>query len=55
MAGVAANGLSMTGDLSGTYQASSGATCNATNHQLKWAKLCLTPIPNGTALLPCEQ
>lgn len=53
--GVATNGLSMTGSLSGTYQTASGATCNATNHQLQLVKLCLTPIPSGTALLPCQQ
>jgi hypothetical protein len=46
---------SITGTLSGTYQTSSGASCNATNHQLQMVKLCLTPIPNGTALLPCQQ
>ena len=54
-AGVAANGLSMTGTLSGTFQTSSGATCNATNHQLQWIKLCSQPTPTGTALLPCPQ
>lgn len=54
-AGVAANGLSMTGTLSGTYQASSGASCNAAAHQLQFIKLCSTPTPTGTALLPCQQ
>jgi hypothetical protein len=46
---------SITGTLSGTYQTSSGASCNAANHQLQMVKLCLTPIANGTALLPCQQ
>lgn len=55
IAGVAANGLSLTGNLSGTYQTSSGAACNATNHQIQFVKLCPTPIPNGTAMLPCQQ
>ena len=54
-AGVAANGLSMTGTLSGTYQTSSGASCNATNHQIQLIKLCSQPTPDGTALLPCVQ
>lgn len=54
-AGVATNGLSMTGTLSGTYHASSGAACNATNHQLQFIKLCSTPTSTGTALLPCQQ
>ena len=54
-ANVAANGLSITGTLNGTYQTSSGASCNATNHQIQLVKLCSTPIPNGTAMLPCQQ
>jgi hypothetical protein len=54
-AGVAPNGLSMTGTLSGTYQASSGASCNATTHQLQFIKLCSQATPSGTALLPCQQ
>ena len=52
-ANVAANGLSITGALNGTYQTSSGSSCNAANHQLQMVKLCLTPIATGTALLPC--
>ena len=54
-ASVAANGLSITGTLNGTYQTSSGASCNAANHQIQLVKLCSTPIPNGTAMLPCQQ
>jgi hypothetical protein len=52
---VAANGLSLTGTLNGTYQTASGASCNAANHQIQLVKLCLQPIPNGTAMLPCQQ
>ena len=51
---VAANGLSITGTLSGTYQTSSGASCNAANHQLQLVKLCSQPTANGTVLLPCQ-
>jgi len=51
-ANVAAD-ASITGTLSGTYQTSSGSSCNAANHQLKMVKLCLKPTDNGTALLPC--
>jgi hypothetical protein len=54
-ANLAANGLSMTGTLNGTYQTSSGASCNAANHQLQLIKLCLQPTSTGTALLPCQQ
>ena len=54
-ANVAANGLSITGTLNGTYQTSSGASCNAANHQIQLVKLCLTPTANGTAMLPCQQ
>lgn len=54
-ASVAANGLSITGTLNGAYQASSGASCNAANHQLQLLKLCLQPTANGTAMLPCPQ
>ena len=54
-ASVAANGLSITGTLSGTYQTSSAASCNAANHQLQLVKLCSFPTANGTALLPCQQ
>ena len=54
-ANVAANGLSITGTLSGTYQTSSGASCNAANHQLQLVKLCSQPTATGTALLPCQQ
>jgi hypothetical protein len=53
-ANVAANGLTMTGTLNGTYQTSSGASCNATNHQIQLIKLCLQPTANGTAMLPCQ-
>ena len=52
---VATNGLSITGTLNGTYQTSSGASCNATNHQLQLVKLCLQPTATGTAMLPCQQ
>ena len=54
-ASVAANGLSIAGTLSGTFQTSSGASCNATNHQLQLIKLCSFPTANGTAMLPCQQ
>ena len=54
-ANVAANGLSIAGTLNGTYQTSSGASCNATNHQIQFTKLCLQPTANGTAMLPCQQ
>jgi hypothetical protein len=54
-ANVAANGLSITGTLNGTYQTSSGASCNAANHQLQLVKLCSFPTANGTAMLPCQQ
>ena len=54
-ANVAANGLTMTGTLNGSYQTSSGASCNAANHQIQFVKLCPTPIANGTAMLPCQQ
>jgi hypothetical protein len=54
-ANVAANGLSITGTLNGAYQTSSGASCNAANHQLQLTKLCSQPTANGTALLPCQQ
>ena len=54
-ANVAANGLKIEGTLNGTYQTSSGASCNATNHQIQLTKLCLTPTANGTAMLPCQQ
>ena len=46
---------SITGALNGTYQTSSGASCNAANHQLQMVKLCLTPTATGTAMLPCQQ
>ena len=52
---VAANGLSITGTLNGNYQTSSGASCNAANHQIQLVKLCSTPTTNGTAMLPCQQ
>jgi hypothetical protein len=53
-ANVAANGLSITGNLNGTYQ-TSAASCTAANHQLQLVKLCLQPTASGTALLPCPQ
>ena len=53
-ASVAANGLSIAGTLNGTYQTSSGASCNAANHQIQLIKLCLQPTANGTAMLPCQ-
>jgi hypothetical protein len=53
-ANVAANGLSIAGTLSGTYQTSSGASCNAANHQLQLVKLCSQPTTNGTVMLPCQ-
>jgi hypothetical protein len=54
-ASVAANGLSITGTLSGQYQTTSGASCNAANHQLQLVKLCSQPTANGTVMLPCQQ
>ena len=54
-ASVAANGLSITGNLNGAYQTSSGASCNATNHQIQLVKLCSQPTANGTVMLPCQQ
>ncbi|HEX6162554.1 MAG TPA: hypothetical protein VFZ31_04255 [Vicinamibacterales bacterium] len=54
-ASVAANGLSITGSLNGTYQTSSGASCNAANHQIQLVKLCSQPTANGTVMLPCQQ
>ena len=54
-ANVAANGLSITGTLNGTYQTTSGASCTAANHQLQLVKLCSTPTATGTAMLPCQQ
>jgi predicted small lipoprotein YifL len=54
-ASVAANGLQINGTLSGNYQTSSGASCNAANHQIQLVKLCSTPTANGTAMLPCQQ
>lgn len=53
-ANVATNGLSITGTLNGTYQTSSGTSCNAANHQIQLTKLCLQPTANGTAMLPCQ-
>jgi hypothetical protein len=53
-ANVPANGLLITGSLNGAFQTGSGASCNATNHQLQLVKLCSTPTANGTALLPCQ-
>ena len=49
---VSANG-SLAGTLSGTYQTSSGSTCNAANHQLEMVKLCSQATATGTALVPC--
>ena len=54
-ANIATNGLSITGTLNGTYQTSSGASCNAANHQIQLVKLCPTPTATGTAMLPCQQ
>ena len=54
-ANVPANGLLITGTLNGTYQTSSGASCNAVNHQVQLTKLCSQPTANGTVLLPCQQ
>jgi predicted small lipoprotein YifL len=52
---VAANGLSITGSLNGAYQTSSGASCNAANHQIELIKLCSQPTATGSAMLPCQQ
>ena len=52
---VAANGLSITGTLNGTYQTSSGASCNAANHQIQLVKLCSQPTATGSVMLPCQQ
>jgi hypothetical protein len=52
---VATGGLTITGNLNGTFQTPSGASCNATNHQMQLVKLCSTPTTTGTALLPCQQ
>ena len=54
-ANVAANGLQINGTLNGNYQTSSGASCNAANHQIQLVKLCSTPTATGTAMLPCQQ
>jgi hypothetical protein len=54
-ASVAANGLTIAGTLNGAYQTSSGASCNAANHQLQLVKLCSQPTATGTAMLPCQQ
>ena len=54
-ANVTANGLQINGTLNGNYQTASGASCNASNHQIQLVKLCLTPTANGTAMLPCQQ
>jgi hypothetical protein len=51
-ASVGTNG-SITGTFSGTYQTSSGSSCNAANHQLEMVKLCEQKVDQGTALLPC--
>lgn len=53
-ANVATNGLTITGALSGTFQTSSGLTCNSTSHQVQMVKLCSQPTATGTALLPCQ-
>jgi hypothetical protein len=50
---VAANGLSITGTLSGTFQTPAGPSCTATNHQIEMVKLCEQKIDQGTAMLPC--
>lgn len=49
---VSANG-SLAGTLNGTFQTSSGSSCNAANHQLEMVKLCSQATPTGTAMLPC--
>ena len=49
---VAANG-DIAGSLSGTYQTSSGSSCNAANHELKLVKLCPKQTNNVIALVPC--
>ena len=54
-ANVAANGLQINGTLNGNYQTSSGASCNAANHQIQMVKLCLQPTSTGSAMLPCQQ
>ena len=52
-ANVAANGLSMTGTLNGTFQTPSGPSCNSTSHQLQMVKLCEKPTSTGVELAPC--
>jgi hypothetical protein len=47
------NANRLTGTLSGTYQTSSGSSCNAANHQLEMLKLCSQPTASGTILVPC--
>jgi hypothetical protein len=50
---VAADGLSINGSLSGTFQTPSGSSCNSTNHQIELVKLCEQKVDGGTVLLPC--
>ena len=50
---VASGGLSITGTLTGTFQTSSGSSCNAASHQLEMVKLCEQKVDQGVALLPC--
>ena len=51
-ASVGANGT-ITGTLNGTYQAPSGASCNAGSHEIQMVKLCSQQTPTGTAMVPC--
>ena len=47
------NANQLTGTLDGTYQTSSGSSCNAANHQFEMVKLCSQATPTGSALVPC--
>ena|SRR5689334_4618748 len=51
---VATGGMSITGNLSGTFQTPSGLSCNATNHQLELVKLCPQQTATGSVLAPCQ-
>jgi hypothetical protein len=51
---VATGGLKITGTVSGTFQTPSGLSCNATNHQIEFVKLCSKPTATGTELAPCS-
>ena len=50
---VATGGMSITGNVSGTFQTPSGPSCNSANHQLELVKLCEQKVDQGTVLLPC--